>query len=72
MENKKTKLTISGKPKKIEKNFEVSNSYKNKQVSTGKPHNKIVKKGNSFRSNKPILPTKKLGTNGDFEKRKLA
>jgi len=72
MENKKTKLTISGKPKKIEKNFEISNSYKNKQVSTGKPHNKIVKKGTSFRSNKPILPTKKLGTTGDFEKRKLA
>ena len=47
MENKKIKLTISGKPKKLEKNFEVSNSYKNKPVLTGKPQNKIVKKATS-------------------------
>tara|TARA_B100001057_G_scaffold132793_1_gene132198 strand:+ start:1562 stop:3733 length:2172 start_codon:yes stop_codon:yes gene_type:complete len=72
MENKKTKLTISGKPKKIETNFEISKSFKNKQVSTGKLQNKIVKKSTSFRSNKSILPTKKQGTTGDFEKRKLA
>ena len=72
MENKKIKLTISGKPKKLQKNFEISTSSKNKPVSTGKSHNKIVKKGSSFRSSKPILPSKKLGTTGDFEKRKLA
>ncbi len=72
MENKKIKLTISGKPKKLQKNFEISTSSKNKPVSTGKSHNKIVKKASSFRSSKPILPSKKLGTTGDFEKRKLA
>ena len=44
MENKKIKLTISGKPKKLQKNFEISTSSKNKPVSTGKSHNKIVKK----------------------------
>ena len=72
MENKKIKLTISGKPKKLEKNFGELNSYKNKPVLTGKPQNKIVKKTTSFKPNKPILPTKKQGTTGDFEKRKLA
>ncbi len=72
MENKKIKLTISGKPKKLKKNFEISNSYKSKPVLTGKPQNNFVKKGSSFRPNKPILPIKKQGTTGDFEKRKLA
>ena len=72
MENKKIKLTISGKPKKLEKNFEISNVYKNKSSPTEKSQNKFVKKGNSFRPNKPILPTKKQGITGDFEKRKLA
>ena len=48
MENKKIKLTISGKPKKLQKNFEISTSSKNKPVSTGKSHNKIVKKSSSF------------------------
>ena len=72
MENKKIKLTISGKPKKLQKNFELSNSYKNKPISIGTTHNKFAKKSSSFRTNKPILPTKKQGTVGDFEKRKLA
>ena len=53
MENKKIKLTISGKPKKLEKIFEELNSYKNKPVFKGKPQNKIVKKATSFRPNKP-------------------
>ena len=72
MENKKIKLTISGKPKKILKNFETSNPNQKKPIPTGRPQNKFVKKGTSFRPNKPILPIKKQGTIGDFEKRKLA
>ena len=58
MENKKIKLTISGKPKKIIKNFETSDTYKNKPLTTGKSQSKFVKKGSSFRPNKPIFPTK--------------
>ena len=72
MENKKIKLTISGKPKKIIKNFETSDTYKNKPLTTGKSQSKFVKRGSSFRPNKPILPPKKQATIGDFEKRKLA
>ena len=72
MENKKIKLTISGKPKKLVKNFETSSSYKSKSVLTSKPQNKFEKKGSSFRPTKPILQPKKQGTIGDFEKRKLA
>ena len=71
MENKKIKLTISGKPKKILKDFETSNIHKNKSILTRKSQNKLVKKETSFRP-KPTLPIKKQGTIGDFEKRKLA
>ena len=71
MENKKIKLTISGKPKKI-KNFESPNQYKTKPIISGKPQNKFVKKGASYKPHKTILPTKKQGIIGDFEKRKLA
>ena len=71
MENKKIKLTISGKPKKIFKNFNTAKPN-NKPISAGRPQNKFVKKGTSFRPNKPILPIKKQGSIGDFEKRKLA
>ena len=72
MESKKIKLTISGKPKKILKNFETPNPYKKKPALTGKPQNKFVKKGITFKPNKSIFPIKKQGTVGDFEKRKLA
>ena len=71
MENKKIKLTISGKPKKI-RNFESPNQYKSKPVITGKPQNKFAKKGTPYKPHKPIVPTKKQGIIGDFEKRKLA
>ena len=72
MENKKIKLTISGKPKKLQKKFEISSSHKGKSVLSGKPQNKFVKKETSFRPNKPTSPIKKQGVIGDFEKRKLA
>ena len=72
MENKKIKLTISGKPKKSIKNFTSSKSQENRSVVIGKPQNKFVKRGSSFRPNKPIF-TPKIQTNpNDFERRKLA
>ena len=72
MENKKIKLTVSGKPKKSIKNFTSSKSQENRSVVMGKPQNKFVKRGSSFRPNKPIF-TPKIQTNtNDFEKRKLA
>ena len=72
MENKKLKLTISGKPKKLEKKFGTLSSHKDKSALSSKTQNNFVKKGSSFRPNKPILPTKKQEVVGDFEKRKLA
>ncbi len=72
MENKKIKLTISGKPKKIIKNFENSNSQNNKSTVTSKLQHKFVKKGTAFRPHKSTLSAKKPGNIGDFEKRKLA
>ena len=72
MENKKIKLTISGKPKKVIKNFENSNSQNNKPIVTGKTQHKFVKKGSAFRPHKLSTLTKKPGSIGDFEKRKLA
>ncbi len=72
MENKKIKLTISGKPKKSIKNFSSSKSQENRSVVIGKPQNKFVKRGSSFKPSKPLF-TPKIQTNtNDFEKRKLA
>ena len=72
MENKKLKLTISGKPKKSIKNFTSSKPQENRSVIIGKPQNKFVKRGGPLRPSKPIF-TPKIQTNqNDFEKRKLA
>ena len=73
MENKKTKLTISGKPKKSFKNFETSKSQGKHSVVIEKSKNKFVKKGSSFRPNKNQKFSTKVQINpNDFEKRKLA
>ena len=72
MENKKIKLTISGKPKKPLNNFESPKSHPNKTVTSSKPQNRFNKKGSSFRPNKPLFTSKKQSTPNDFEKRKLA
>ena len=72
MENKKLKLTISGKPKKSFKNFDNSKSQGKHSVLIDKSHNKFVKKGSSFRSNKTKFSTKIQVKSNDFEKRKLA
>ena len=59
MENKKIKLTISGKPKKPLNNFESPNSHPNKTVTSSKPQNRFNKKGSSFRPNNPLFTSKK-------------
>ena len=58
MENKKIKLTISGKPKKPLNNFESPKSHPRKPVSSSKPQNRFNKKGSSFRPNKPLFTSK--------------
>ena len=72
MENKKLKLTISGKPKKSFKNFETSKSQGKHSVVIDKTQNKFAKKGSSFRPNKTKFSTKVNVNTNDFEKRKLA
>ena len=72
MENKKLKLTISGKPKKPFKNFEISKSKGKHSVVIDKSINKFAKKGSSFRTNKAKFSTKAQVNPNDFEKRKLA
>ena len=72
MENKKLKLTISGKPKKSFKNFETTKSQGKHSVVIDKSHNKFAKKGSSFRPNKTKFSSKVQVNPNDFEKRKLA
>ena len=86
MENKKTKLTISGNPKKSFKNFEISKNQGKKTVVIEKQSSKPAKKGNfnksfsskpssSFKRGVPFKPnlTSKISTStSDFERRKLA
>ena len=72
MENKKLKLTISGKPKKSFKNFETTKSQGKNSVIIEKSHNKFAKKGSSFRPNKTKSSTRVQVNSNDFEKRKLA
>ena len=72
MENKKLKLTISGKPKKSFKNFETSKSQGKHSVVIEKPQNRFAKKGSSFKPNKAKFSTKAQINPNDFEKRKLA
>ena len=72
MENKKLKLSISGKPKKSFKNFENSKSHGKHSVVIDKPNNKFAKKGSSFKQSKPKFSSKVQIKPNDFEKRKLA
>ena len=86
MENKKTKLTISGSPKKSFKNFDSSKAKGNKTVvidkrtkALGKSFfNKNLDNKKSFSNFKrtsgfnPNFGTKTSPAHGDFEKRKLA
>ena len=72
MENKKTKLTISGKSKKPIKSFDSIKPHGSKSISITKNTNKFAKKGVLLRPDRPVFTTKKHGTSNDFEKRKLA
>ena len=87
MENKKTKLTISGNPKKSFKNFDSSKSHGKKTVVIDKKPNKAPYKGNFNKPSglrtpssnfkratplKPNLSNKTSSTTSDFERRKLA
>ena len=83
MENKKTKLTISGTPKKPFRSFEINKSQKKKHVIIEKQSIKTLKKNPFFKS-KPSStfnkgPSFKSSFQGktpsgvsDFERRKLA
>ena len=87
MENKKTKLTISGSPKKNLKNFESTKSLGKKTVKINNQINKPVNKSGfnktskfkpqSFNNKKNIQFKNNFSSKGslitsDFEKRKLA
>ena len=72
MENKKIKLTVSGKSKKNLKNFTTSNTHTKRSVVIGKSQNRFDKKGSSFRQIKPSFVNKISSNQNDFEKRKLA
>ena len=72
MENKKPKLTVSGKPKKTINEAQTSKFQSKRSVVIGKSQNKFLKRGNSSRPNNPnFVPKVKTNTN-DFEKRRLA
>jgi len=87
MENKKTKLTISGSPKKTFKSFESSKNKEKKTVFIDKKSNRPSTKGsfnkqsgfkttsNNYKKNtasKPNFGFKSQSTTNDFERRKLA
>ena len=72
MENKKLKLTISGKPKKSFKNFEKTKSQGKHSVVIEKKQINFSKKESPFRPNKSRFSTKVQVNPNDFEKRKLA
>ena len=87
MENKKTKLTISGKPKKSFKNFDNKGIAGKKTVFIDKKPNKVLGKGfvnktggfkqsiSNFKkapSLKNNFPPKTNAATSDFERRKLA
>ena len=72
MENKKLKLSISGKPKKSLKNFETPKAQDRHSVIIQKNQNKFPQKGNSLRPNRSRFSTKAQINANDFEKRKLA
>ena len=87
MEKKKTKLTISGNPKKSFKNFEPSKSQGKKTVIIDKQKSEYTNKGSFYKQSsfkttssnfkkdkvyKPSLASKTPYPSSDFERRKLA
>ena len=87
MENKKIKLTISGKSKKPIKNFDSSKTLGKKTVIIDKINDRSGKKGSIVKTSstrnqtpnfkrgpfsKPNFMSKNLSSTSDFERRKLA
>ena len=58
MENKKTKLTISGTAKKSIKSIEIAKTKAKNSVVIEKPKSNFVKKGSSFRPSGPGIKPK--------------
>ncbi len=58
MENKKTKLTISGTAKKSIKNIEIAKTQGKNTIVIEKPKNNFVKKGSSFKTSSNNTRTK--------------
>ncbi len=72
MENKKLKLSISGKPKKLVNKIVTTKSEGKRSVIIEKQNDKFAKKGSLFKTQK-FSPTSKNPTNtNNFDKRKLA
>ena len=70
MENKKTKLTISGTAKKSVKNIEVAKTQGKNSVVIEKPKNSFVKRGSSFRpsgSSTSVKPTSSFARGAPFK-----
>ena len=72
MENKKLKLSISGKTKKPLKDINVNKFSGKRSVVIEKSSSKLVKRGSSFTPKKPLFDNKLKTNTSDFEKRKLA
>ena len=68
MENKKTKLTISGKAKTSIKNIEIAKTQGKKTVVIEKPKSNFIKKGSSFRhSGSRPKPTSSFNRGAPFK-----
>ena len=70
--DKKLKLSLSGKAKKPLKNIDVNKFSGKRSVVIEKSNSKLVKRGSSFITKKPLFDTKLKTSPSDFEKRKLA
>ena len=70
--DKKLKLSLSGKPKKPLKNIDVNKFSGKRSVVIEKSNSKLVKRGSSFITKKPLFDSKFKTNPSDFEKRKLA
>ncbi len=72
--DKKLKLSLSGsgKNKKPLKNIDVNKFSGKRSVIIEKSNSKLVKRGSSFKTKKPLFDSKLKNNTSDFEKRKLA
>ena len=71
MENKKPKLTVSGKPKKTINEAQTSKFQSKRSVVIGKPQNKFSKRGSSSRLNNQNFVSKVKTTVLKFKQKKF-